>query len=85
MPSTRRNAASMPYAMTVDDKDRLWFVESGPQPNRLVGFDPAQESFFSVNAVPSGGGSVRHMVYDPATNSIWFGTDTNYLARAMVK
>jgi virginiamycin B lyase len=31
---------SLPYAMTSDDKDRIWLVETGVQPNRLVGFDP---------------------------------------------
>jgi virginiamycin B lyase len=39
---------SLPYAMTVDDADRLWFVETGVQPNRLVGFDPKTEHFISV-------------------------------------
>lgn len=72
------------YAMAIDGQGRIWIAETGVRPNRLVGFDPASEEFFSINPVPSGGGSVRHMVYDPATNAIWFGTDTNYLARARV-
>jgi len=71
-----------PYAMTADDRGRLWFVETGPQPNRLVGFDPASESFIGPIEIPSGGGTVRHMVYDPETRSIWFGTDTNTVGRA---
>src|SRR5690606_17100231 len=29
-----------PYALAVDDRDRIWLVETGPQPNRFVGFDP---------------------------------------------
>ncbi len=77
-------AASLPYAMTVDDRDRLWFVETGPRPNRLVGFDPAREAFFSVTSIPSGGGSVRHMVFDRSSRAIWFGTDANTLGRATV-
>ena len=65
-----------PYAMAVDDNDRIWVVETGVQPNRFVGFDPRTESFTSV-PVESGGGSVRHMYFDAETNSIWFGADTN--------
>lgn len=73
---------SRPYAMTVDDRDRLWFVETGADPNQFVGFDPATEEFFSVTPVPSGGGTVRHMVFDPQTNSVWFGADANTIGRA---
>lgn len=75
---------SLPYAMANDQDDRIWFVETGPQPNLLVGFDPLTETFFSVTPIPSGGGSVRHMVFDPNRNSLWFGTDTNYLAQAIL-
>lgn len=74
-----------PYAMAVDHMDRLWMVASGIQPNRFVGFDPATETFFASQEIPSGGGTVRHMVYDEATRSIWFGTDTNYLGRATLR
>jgi len=73
-----------PYAMAVDDKDRIWFVEVGPQPNRFVGFDPDDESFFSVTEIESGGGAVRHMNYHAPTNTIWFGTDANTLGRAQL-
>lgn len=73
-----------PYAMTIDDRDRIWFVETGPEPNRFVGFDPATESFFGVTPVPSGGGTVRHMVFDPESRSIWFGADTNTIGRVRV-
>lgn len=74
--------ASKPYGMAVDAKDRLWVAESGPQPNRLVIFDPASQSFGAPTAIPSGGGTVRHMQYDPATASVWFGTDSNTIGRA---
>jgi virginiamycin B lyase len=77
-------AQSRPYAMTVDDKDRLWFVETGPSPNTLVGFDPKSEQFFSVTAIDSGAGAVRHMVFHEPTGMIWFGTDANTLGRANV-
>ncbi len=75
---------SGPYAMEVDGKGRLWFVETFPKPNLLVGFDPSSGTFFSVTPIPSGAGSVRHMVYEKNTNSLWFGTDTNNLAQAML-
>ncbi len=75
-------AGSRPYGMTVDRNDRLWFVESGPSPNRLVGFDPVSATFTAPVPIPSGGGTVRHMVYDPDANAIWFGADTNTIGRA---
>jgi len=76
------SAKSGPYALAVDGQDRLWFVETFPEQNNFVGFDPATETFFSQTPVPSGAGAVRHMVFDPETNSIWFGTDTNNLGQA---
>ncbi len=74
--------SSRPYAMAADDKGRLWFVETGSQPNRFVGFEPATETFIAATDVPSGGGTVRHMVFDAERNSIWFGADTNTIGRA---
>lgn len=71
-----------PYGMAADDRNRIWFVETGPQPNRLVGFDPANEAFFSVTEIPSGGGSVRHMYYHQPTQTLWFGTDADTVGRA---
>jgi virginiamycin B lyase len=71
-----------PYAMASDNKDRLWLVETGVDPNLFVGFDPETEEFFSSTPIESGGGTVRHMVFHEPTNTIWFGTDTNYLGRA---
>jgi virginiamycin B lyase len=75
---------SLPYAMAVDGKDRLWMVETGSQPNRLVGFDSKTEKFFGITPVPSGGGTVRHMVFDDRSGDIWFGTDNNTIGRAQV-
>jgi virginiamycin B lyase len=75
---------SRPYAVTVDDMDRVWMVETGVSPNMFVGFDTNTKEFIASKAIPSGGGSVRHMVFDEATNSIWFGTDSNYLGRTQL-
>lgn len=71
-----------PYAMAADADGRIWFVETHPDPNRLVGFDPGTGEFFSSTDIPGGAGSVRHMVYDKQRNALWFGTDTNNLGRA---
>jgi virginiamycin B lyase len=71
--------------MAVDDRDRLWFVETGKQPNRLVGFDPKTSAFFGgTDIAPSGGLTVRHMVFHAPTRTLWFGTDANTIARASV-
>ena len=78
-------AMSRPYAMAVDANDRIWFVETGVQPNRLVGFDPVSQSFFSNTAIPSGGGTVRHMAFDAAGRTLWFGTDVNTIGRAVIR
>lgn len=77
-------AESRPYGMALDDQDRVWFVETGPSPNRFVGFDTRTREFFSITDVPSGGGTVRHMYYHAPTRAIWFGTDTNNIGRALV-
>jgi len=71
-----------PYGMAIDTDDRVWFVETGVQPNRFVGFDPLTEEFFSQADVPSSGGTIRHMYYDSETNVVWFGTDANTVGRA---
>ena len=76
---------SLPYAMAVDDRDRVWYVETGVQPNRLVGFDPKKGEVFSITPIaPSGGLTVRHMVYHAPTKSIWFGTDAGTIGRAKI-
>jgi virginiamycin B lyase len=75
---------SRPYGMAVDSQDRIWAVETGSQPNTLVGFDPKKERFFSTTAVPSGGGAIRNMHYDRGSGRIWFGTDTNTIGYAKV-
>jgi virginiamycin B lyase len=79
-------SGSQPYAMTVDDKDRLWFTQSVPRNNnKLVGFDPKTEQFFSVTDLPArGAGTVRHMVFDARDRAIWLGTDTGFIVRASI-
>jgi virginiamycin B lyase len=72
---------SSPYAITKDDQGRLWFSETGPV-KQLVGFDPATEEFFSIHPVS---GSIRHMMFDARTGSMWFGTDANQIGRVLVR
>ena len=79
MPS---GAGARPYGMAVDAQDRIWFVETGPRPNRLVGFRPDTGAFFSITPIPTGAGSVRHMDYHAPTGTVWFGTDANTIGRA---
>jgi virginiamycin B lyase len=81
MPSGK---TSLPYAMAVDSQDRVWAVETGPKPNRFVAFDPKSEKFVSSTPVPSGGGAIRHVDYDPKAGRIWFGADTGTIGYAQV-
>ena len=75
---------ALPYAMALDDRGRIWLVETGPRPNQFVGFDPATEQFSGITPIPSGAGSVRHMVFHAPTRSIWFGTDANTIGQARI-
>ena len=76
-------ADARPYAMVRDDEDRVWVVETS-RPNRFVSFDARTLQFSEETQVPSGGGVVRHMFYDPRTKAIWFGTDNNTIGQAIV-
>jgi virginiamycin B lyase len=73
-------ADSRPYALTKDDRDRLWISEAG-EVKQLVGFDPRSEEFFSINPVSQ---TIRHMMYDARTGAMWFGTDANNVGRLIV-
>lgn len=75
---------SLPFGMAIDRNDRIWVVETGRKPNRLIGFDTATEAFLTHTDIPSGAGSVNHMHYYEAAGEIWFGTRTNYIGRAKV-
>ena len=78
-------ATALPYGMTIDDHDRVWVAESNPsRPNRLVGFDPKSKAFFSITEIPGDTNTVRHMIFDKRTKSIWFGTDAGHIAKADV-
>lgn len=76
---------ALPYALATDNQGRIWFVETGIMPNRFVGFDPSTQKFTKPVDIPSGGRTVRHMVFDPKEKAIWFGTDTNTIGKAVVK
>lgn len=74
-----------PYATAADAAGRIWVFETGVQPNMLVGFDPKTKKFLGATPVPSGGGTVRHAHYHEPSGAVWFGTDTNYIGRAVVE
>lgn len=76
---------SRPYGMGADHKGRLWFVETGLSPNRLVGFDPETETFTEPVDIESGGGTIRRMHFDAERKALWFGTDTNTIGRALIE
>lgn len=76
---------SLPYAVMSDDRDVVWAVETGIQPNRFVGFDAKTQRIVSITEVPSGGGTIRHMEFDPRSGRIWFGTDRNTIGFAQVR
>lgn len=82
---------SQPYGITVDDKDRLWIAEIGKQPMngerakvRIVGFDAKNCETMSTTWVPSGGGTVRYMIFDKNAREVWFGADENTVGRFKV-
>lgn len=72
------------YGMAIDAADRIWYVETGHQPNTFVGFDTRTEEFISVTEVGSGGGTIRHMYYDADENVVWFGTDNDTIGKAVL-
>lgn len=76
---------SLPYAMASDDLGRMWYVETGPRPNRLIGFDPATEQFFVNQPIGvEGPNTVRHMVFHAPSRTIWYGSDANMVGRIEV-
>jgi virginiamycin B lyase len=78
-------AGSLPYAMTSDDRGRIWIAETGPQPNRLVAFDPAKKSFTeTITIAADKANTIRHMTFDKATRQIWFGGDADMIGRVKV-
>ncbi len=75
---------SAPYGTALDGNGRIWIAETGVEPNQLIGFDTKNEKIVSITPVPSGGGTIRHMMYDPKTGSIWFGADTGTIGKAEI-
>ena len=76
---------SLPYAMTSDDRGRVWLAETGPQPNRLVAFDPAQKRFTETITIGADkANTIRHMTFDKSSRQIWFGGDANMIGRVTV-
>ena len=74
-------AQSRPYAIIADDQGRLWVSETGPV-KQLVGFDPRTERFFAVVPVSN---SIRNMMFDSRTGTMWFGTDSNSIGRIVTR
>ena len=54
-------ANSGPYGIAITPDGLVWYSESGVKPNTLIQFNPRTEQFARA-AIPSGGGTVRHMV-----------------------
>ena len=77
-------SGSQPYGMASDQHGRVYVVETGVRPNRMIGFDTARHEIFSITEIPSGAGAIRHMHYHEPSGAIWFGTDEETLGRAVV-
>lgn len=80
-------AASMPYAMTSDDRDVVWVAQGGyaSVPASLVAFDTKTRKFIATIPVGRpGANTIRHMTFDRATRQIWFGTDQGTIGRVVV-
>ena len=75
---------SGPYAINVDDKDRLWYTETRGDTRRIYGFDARQEKVFASVELDARGGTVRHMNFDPKTRELWFGTDGGTVGKIVV-
>jgi len=78
---------SRPYGTALDEQDRVWVVATGPSPNLFVGFDTKAEEIVSITEIPADTprNSVRHMDYEETSGTVWFGTDSENLARAVVR
>lgn len=77
-------AKARPYAMAIDDRWRLWFVDTGAQPNRLMALDMKSGEFVADVELANARGAVRHMVFNRPGRALWFGTDTGDLMRVHV-
>ena len=57
-------ADSRPYGIAATPDGKIWYSESGVNPNTIVCFNPKTKTFDAWQ-IPSGGGVVRHMVSTP--------------------
>ena len=73
------------YGSAIDDNDRMWLALTGTSPNKIRVFDNNSKGFIASANITSGGGAIRYMIYDQATDSIWFGTDENTIGQAKLK
>ena len=79
-----QGSSANPYAVLLDDKERLWLSAVGEQPNKLVAFDTQSEEFIVSREIEQAEGAIRHMMFEEATQSLWFGTDTGYVGRLVL-
>ena len=84
LPDGGTGRGARPYGMASDENGRVYVVATGAQPNLFVGFDTESEEIVSITEIPSGARSVRHMDYDEESGTVWFGTDTEMIGRAIV-
>jgi virginiamycin B lyase len=74
-----------PYGLTVDDHDRIWYAETGKQPNHLVAFDTKTKRFVVNQPVGAAApNTIRYMIYHAPTHEIWYGADQNVIGRVKV-
>lgn len=78
-------AASRPYAIATTSDGVVWYCETGvADKNMLIRFDPTSRQMQSW-PVPSGGGTVRHMVVGQP-NELWLAlSGVGKIARAVIK
>lgn len=70
-----------PYGAIRGAGKHFFYVETGPQPNRMIGVDTTSGAVVYNQEIPESGGAVRHMFHDAKRNAIWFGTDTGNMVR----
>lgn len=77
-------ATARPYAMAIDDRNRVWVADSGVQPNHLLAFDMQAGKFIADAEIKDANGAVRHMIFHAPGRALWFGTDTDFIVRVKV-
>ena len=77
-------ARSWPYGITTTADGVVWYSESGMDPNTLVRFDPRTETFQKWD-IPSGGGTVRHMVTAPNGDLLLAYSGINKVGRVRIR